>query len=97
MQLNNEAGLADLGGNTIYRDYKHPEGGGYGDIFHTFYQQLHTDPRKPLPSRTASPQEDFANARAHTLVLDMTVSKSNKTHSLRTSLSPYNVMLHTNF
>lgn len=62
----------------------------------TLYQQLHTDPRKPLPSLTASPQEDFANAGADTLVLDMTVSESNKTHPLRTSLSPYNVMLHTN-
>lgn len=64
---------------------------------HTHYQQLHTDPRKPLPSLTASLQEDFTNARAHTLVLDMAVPKSNKTHSLRTSLFPYNVMLHTNF
>lgn len=27
----------------------------------TLYQQLHTDPRKPLPSLTASPLEDFAD------------------------------------
>lgn len=35
MQLNKEAGFANPVGNTLYRDYKHPEGGGYGDTLST--------------------------------------------------------------